>query len=67
VTVALDTVRTSGTPSHLALEAAVFAATTADITDVHVDGRHVVSGGRHHDIDVTAELATSIEELFDHD
>lgn len=66
VTIAFDSVRTAGTPSTLALEAAVFAATAADITDVHVDGRRVVSGGRHHRIDVAAELDASIKELLDH-
>lgn len=66
VTVALDSARTAGAPSALALEATVFAATTADITDVHVDGRRVVEDRRHGQIDVAAELDASIKELFDH-
>jgi formiminoglutamate deiminase len=67
VTVALDSTRTAGTPPALACEATVFAATAGDITDVHVDGRHVVSERRHHSIDVAAELDASITKLMDHD
>jgi formiminoglutamate deiminase len=52
VTVALDSVRTAGTvPAQ-----AVFAATAADVTDVLVDGVPVVTGGRHHTLDVAREL-----------
>ncbi len=67
VTVTLDSVRTAGVPPALAIEATVFAATTGDITDVHVDGRHVVSDRRHGSIDVASELAGSIKELMDND
>jgi cytosine/adenosine deaminase-related metal-dependent hydrolase len=52
VAVALDTVRTTGARP----EQAVFAATAADVTDVVVDGRHVVTGGRHTGFDVPAAL-----------
>jgi cytosine/adenosine deaminase-related metal-dependent hydrolase len=52
VAVALDTVRTAGARPHQA----VFAATAADVTDVIVDGRTVVTGGRHTGFDVPAAL-----------
>ena len=45
--------------------APVFAATASDITDVYVDGRHVVTGGRHAMIDAAAELDVTIKELID--
>jgi formiminoglutamate deiminase len=52
VAVALDTVRTAGARP----EQAVFAATAADVTDVVVDGRRVVTGGRHTGFDVPTAL-----------
>ena len=67
VTVALDSARTAGTPPAMAVEATVFAATAGDVTDVFVDGRHVVSDRRHATIDVAAELHASIAELMDDD
>jgi formiminoglutamate deiminase len=67
VTVALESVRTAGIPPSLAVEAVVFAASAGDITDVHVDGRQIVSDRRHHSIDVAAELDASIKELMDDD
>ena len=39
--------RTAGAADGLALEAAVFAATAADITDVVISGRDVVRDGVH--------------------
>ncbi|MFF5259104.1 formimidoylglutamate deiminase [Actinomadura viridis] len=47
VTVALDSVRTAGTDPALAAEAAVFAATAADVRTVVVSGREIVRDGRH--------------------
>ncbi len=44
VTVSLDSVRTAGAAGGLALEAAVFAASASDITDVVISGRDVVRG-----------------------
>lgn len=46
-TVALDTVRTAGPPERLGAEAAVFAATSADIRHTVVGARHIVRHGRH--------------------
>lgn len=62
-TVCLDSVRTAGARDR-ATEASVFAATAGDVTDVFVDGRHVVAEGRHAFIDVAAELEASIRELM---
>lgn len=62
VTIRLDSVRTAGAaPS---LEAAVFAASAADVTDVVVDGRTVVRDGAHLSIDAPAELRASITDLL---
>ena len=66
VTIGLDSVRTAGAPPDAAIETAIFAATASDVTDVHVDGRRIVAGGRHTTIDVGAELDASIAELMDH-
>ena len=64
VTVGLDSVRTAGTaPGHLA-EAAVFAATAADVRHVVVSGRQIVRDGRHLLVDdVPAALARAIEAV----
>jgi formiminoglutamate deiminase len=56
VAVRLDSVRTAGVDP----AGAVFAATAADVTDVIVDGRTVVSGGRHTGFDVPAALRAAI-------
>ncbi len=66
-TVRLDSVRTAGANADIAIETMVFAATAADVTDVHVGGCHVVAAGVHATIDVAAELDASIKELMDHD
>ena len=65
VTLALDSVRTAGAPTHSAVEVAMFAASAADVTHVVVDGRVVVADGRHATIDVPAELQASIAGLFE--
>lgn len=64
VAVRLDSVRTAGATDEVAVETVVFAATTADITDVVVDGRHQVASGRHTSIDPAAELAATIGEVL---
>ena len=63
VTVRLDTVRTAGVGAAHALEAAVFAASAADVDHVVVHGRTVVEGGRHRRLDVAAELAGAVEAI----
>ncbi|HEU5128434.1 MAG TPA: formimidoylglutamate deiminase [Glycomyces sp.] len=60
VAVALDSPRTAGA----APEGVVHAAAAADVTDVVADGRRVVAGGRHTAIDVGAELARAVGELW---
>lgn len=67
VTISLNSVRTAGTTHATAVESAVFASTAADITDVFVDGRHIVADHRHEAIDVAAALDASIKELMDDD
>jgi formiminoglutamate deiminase len=56
VCVRLDSPRTAGVDP----AAVVFAATAADVTDVLVDGRSVVRGGRHATIDVADALRVGI-------
>ncbi|MGW1145163.1 formimidoylglutamate deiminase [Streptomyces sp. NPDC002454] len=63
-TVALDTVRTAGTPPRLVAEAAVFAATAADVRHTVVAGRQVVRDGVHTTVpDPAAALREAIEAL----
>ena len=60
-TVSLDSVRTAGAADSQALEAAVFAASAADITDVVISGRDVVRDGTHLLVpDVPGELSRAI-------
>ncbi|QKG25856.1 formimidoylglutamate deiminase [Actinomadura verrucosospora] len=62
VTVALDSVRTAGAGAAHAAEAAVFAATAADVRHVVVSGRQIVHDGRHLLVDdVPGALAAAIE------
>jgi formiminoglutamate deiminase len=61
VTVDLSSVRTAGAQP---LAAAVFAASPADVTQVLVDGRPVVVGGRHATMDVARELSTAIAAVL---
>ncbi|MFC6017850.1 formimidoylglutamate deiminase [Plantactinospora solaniradicis] len=56
VTVRLDSARTAGVPAAGALG----AATAADVSDVLVDGRVVVRGGRHVTLDVPSALTDAI-------
>jgi formiminoglutamate deiminase len=65
VTVALDSPRTAGAPRSAALEAVIFAASAADVQNLVVAGRDVVSGGRHVLIpDVPGALAAAIGNLL---
>ena len=57
----LDSVRTAGAAGDLALEAAVFAASAADVRTVVISGRDVVRDGVHQLVpDVPAELSRTI-------
>jgi len=61
VAVSTGSVRTAGAAQGLALEAAVFAASAADVTDVVISGRDVVRDGVHLlVVDVPGELSRSI-------
>lgn len=63
-TVSTDSVRTVGPEPRMAAEAAVFAATAADIRHTVVGGRHVVRDGHHVDVpDVPAALSEAIGAL----
>ena len=64
VTVSLDSVRLAGTTPETALEAAVFAASAADVREVVAGGRRIVADGRHAEIDVAAELTAAIRRLY---
>jgi formiminoglutamate deiminase len=64
VTVSLDSVRTAGAAADVALEAAVFAATAADVKNVVISGRDVVRDGVHLLVpDVPGELSRSIRAV----
>jgi formiminoglutamate deiminase len=60
VSIRLDSVRTAGTSG---AEAAVFAATAADVHSVVSGGRRVVTDGRHELGDVGALLAQALKEI----
>jgi len=61
VTVSLDSIRTAGSTGDLALETAVFAASSTDIRSVVISGRDVVRDGVHQLLpDVPGELARTI-------
>ena len=65
VTIDLDSVRAAGSSSAIAAEAAVFAATAADVTQVVVDGDVIIADGKHSRLDVATELRTTITELLE--
>jgi cytosine/adenosine deaminase-related metal-dependent hydrolase len=63
--VSLESVRTAGAADAAALEAAVFAATAADIRDVVIGGRDVVRDGVHLLVpDVPGELSRTIRAVL---
>ena len=64
VTLRLDGVRLAATGAANALEAAVFAATAADIDSVICGGSAIVSDGHHRELDVAAELRETIGGLI---
>jgi formiminoglutamate deiminase len=59
-TIDLESVRLAGTRPDDAIDAAVFAATAADVRHVVVGGRVIVADGRHASIDVPAELKAAL-------
>ncbi|MBB5138239.1 formiminoglutamate deiminase [Thermocatellispora tengchongensis] len=63
VSVRLDSVRTAGARPETAAEAAVFAATAADVHSVVSSGRRIVTEGRHVLGDVGAMLGAAIREI----
>jgi cytosine/adenosine deaminase-related metal-dependent hydrolase len=65
VAVDLRSLRTAGVASDDALAAVVYAATAGDVTDVVVNGHHVVRDRRHCSLDVAAELDASIRAVWD--
>ena len=65
VAVRLDSVRTAGADPATAIDAVVFAATAADVTDVVSSGRRVVRDGKHTSVDdVPAALAASVRAVL---
>lgn len=63
-TLTLESVRTAGTLPQFAAEAAVFAATAADVRHTVVGGRQVVRDGQHQGVpDVPGALAEAISAL----
>jgi cytosine/adenosine deaminase-related metal-dependent hydrolase len=60
VAVRLDTLRTAGSLP----EQVLLSAYASDVDTVVVDGRVVVSGGRHASLDVAAELSSTIAALW---
>ncbi len=67
VTVDLNSVRTAGTAHAEGIEATIFAATASDVSNVYIDGRCVVADYAHAELDVAAELTTTIQELMNRD
>lgn len=65
VTVTAHSVRTAGAGSSNAVETVIFAATASDVTDVLVDGRPVVTDGRHTSVDVARELDLAITDVME--
>ncbi len=59
-TIRLDTPRLAGADPAGLVAHAVFAATAADVSDVVVGGRAVVTDGRHRSVDVGRDLAEAL-------
>jgi len=65
VTVSLDTPRLAGTSAGTALESVIFAGSAADVRNVVISGKDVVSDGRHLLVEsVPAALAAAIHPLL---
>jgi formiminoglutamate deiminase len=63
VTIGFDGVRLADATAQTALESVVFAASPADIRRVIAGGRELVRDGAHADLDVAAELRSSIRAV----
>ena len=63
ISVDVGSVRTAGASRKTLVEAAVFAATAADLHSVVVGGEQIVRDGIHRSIDVAAELHSTITKL----
>ena len=64
VTVALDGVQMAGTSPENALDAVLFAASATDVRTVLVDGREIVTAGRHTAVDVPQELDAAVRAVI---
>jgi formiminoglutamate deiminase len=64
VTVSLDSPRLAGTDPTQSVASVVFAASAADVKNVVVGGRLIVSDGVHQSIDVSEALTISIQKLW---
>jgi formiminoglutamate deiminase len=64
LTLAIDTPRLAGTGRPEAIDAVVFAATSADVRSVIVSGREIVRDGAHVALDVPAELNAAIRDVW---
>lgn len=62
--IGLDNPQLAGADRATAVAAAVFAASARLVTDVIVDGRRVVSGGRHCSVDVPATMRAALTSLL---
>ncbi|MEZ5343378.1 MAG: amidohydrolase family protein [Acidimicrobiales bacterium] len=60
VTLGLGSVRLAGADATTGIESVIFAGSTADVTDVVVDGRAVVVDGAHATVEVASELDAAI-------
>jgi formiminoglutamate deiminase len=63
VTVALDGVQLAGSSTGHALDAVVFAATATHVRNVLVEGREIVTDGRHVTIDAPRELGEAVRAV----
>lgn len=64
ITLDTESPRTAGSTPATAIEAAVFAASAADVTHVVADGLLIVEDRNHLRMDVASELQSSIAELM---
>jgi len=64
VAIDLDSPRLAGTGPEHAIDSLVFAATAADVRDVIVGGHEIVRDRAHTDLDVAAELRSSVEAVW---